>query len=283
MSSQSRASAAKKGASTPKKSALPALEVRDFRTELTAALAKKDSEGRAWSSATWGVYAFYDFDGEPIYVGQTKERLATRIRRHLTNQRSDAVAMRILDVFEVAAFEMWPIWDLQDFDGRTATPEAKVDARNRLDRAEYAAYLDAIEKSRFKVILNEKIPPLSENPELPLVSSGRLSLLTEEARNRQNHPDVRISRRAENLSRLAAVAYERGEVTDGLRRVIVVQAVRLAYLAAVRLAEVEGREQPDSSAISVQDLIGQVLYEPTDPGGARSSEEIEAAAPSAED
>ena len=25
----------------------------------------------------WGVYAFFDYDGEPIYVGQTNERLRT--------------------------------------------------------------------------------------------------------------------------------------------------------------------------------------------------------------
>jgi excinuclease UvrABC nuclease subunit len=45
----------------------------------------------------WGVYAFFDYDGEPIYIGQTKEQLRTRIRRHLTNQRTDAVAMSVLD------------------------------------------------------------------------------------------------------------------------------------------------------------------------------------------
>src|SRR5687768_13042579 len=48
----------------------------------------------------WGVYAFFDFDDEPIYVGQTNEQLRTRIRRHLTNQRTDAVAMSVLDPFE---------------------------------------------------------------------------------------------------------------------------------------------------------------------------------------
>ena len=31
----------------------------------------------------WGVYAFFDYDGEPIYVGQTNERLRTRIRRQI--------------------------------------------------------------------------------------------------------------------------------------------------------------------------------------------------------
>src|SRR5579862_9884642 len=62
----------------------------------------------------WGVYAFFDYDGEPIYVGQTNERLRTRIRRHLTNQRTDAVAMSVLDPFEVFEIEVWPLPQLQD-------------------------------------------------------------------------------------------------------------------------------------------------------------------------
>lgn len=48
-------------------------------------------DGRKIGDCQCGVYAFYDYDGEPIYVGQTKERLRQRIRRHLTNQRTDAL------------------------------------------------------------------------------------------------------------------------------------------------------------------------------------------------
>ncbi|MFE9301643.1 GIY-YIG nuclease family protein [Streptomyces sp. NPDC006856] len=87
--------------------------VRDFRSLLDQALEVTDAAGRKWSDAKWGCYAFYDYDGEPIYVGQTNEQLRTRVRRHLTNQRTDAVAMRILDVFEVAEMELWPLWELE--------------------------------------------------------------------------------------------------------------------------------------------------------------------------
>ena len=97
----------------PSRASLPADDVRRFRDRLSAFLNTPDDQGRKWADATWGVYAFYDYDGEPIYVGQTNERLRTRIRRHLTNQRTDAVAMRILDVFEVAQVEVFPLWDLQ--------------------------------------------------------------------------------------------------------------------------------------------------------------------------
>jgi hypothetical protein len=77
------------------------------------------ANGKKIGNAKWGVYAFYDYDGEPIYVGQTYESLRQRIGRHLTNQRTDAVAMNVLDPFEVAEVEVWPLWDLE---GRDWTP-----------------------------------------------------------------------------------------------------------------------------------------------------------------
>jgi hypothetical protein len=64
---------------------------------------------------------------------------------------------------------------------------------------------------------------------------------------------------------LAAVTRERGEVSEGLRRVLVVQAVRLAYLSAERLAFVEGHPIPDPAAIDVTALVGSVLHERSDP------------------
>jgi hypothetical protein len=243
----------------PAKSSLPSEDVRLFRARLRAFLEEKDDRGRKWSNAKWGVYAFYDYDGEPIYVGQTNEKLRTRIGRHLTNQRSDAVAMRILDVFEVAEAEMWPIWDME------GTSAKDKQARKLLDAYEYAAYLNAINASRFKAILNEKIPPISDPVDLP--KSLRWSLIDDDIREERNHPDIRIARRAETISRLAAVARERGEVSEGLRRVLVVQAVRLAYIAAERLAFAEGRPRPDASAIDIESLVGSVLYEFSDPTG----------------
>ena len=252
MSSHGKASLSST-ARAPKRKDLPADDVRDFRARLDEVLGEKDEHGRAWADSQWGVYAFYDYDGEPIYVGQTNELLRTRVRRHLTNQRTDAVAMRILDVFEVAELEIWPLWHLS---GRARND---LDAKGQLDAAEHTAYLEAIERSRFKAILNEKIPPVSDAVLMPL--SLRRSLINPKLREERGHPDIRIARRAETISRLAAVARERGEVSAGLRRVLVVQAVRLAYISAERLAFVEGRPNPDPRSINIEDLVGTVLYE----------------------
>ncbi|WP_367132940.1 GIY-YIG nuclease family protein [Saccharothrix sp. HUAS TT1] len=241
----------------PTRKSLPAKSVQEFRALLETALDTQDEQGRKWADAQWGCYAFYDYDGEPIYVGQTNERLRTRIRRHLSNQRTDAVAMRILDVFEVAEMELWPLWD---YEGISA---ANREAKQHLNRVEYTAYTQAIEDSRFKAILNEKIPPVSELGELP--PSKRFNLISDETREERGHPDVRIARRAETISRLAAVAHERGEVSSGLRRVLVIQAVRLAYLSATRLAEAEGRDEPKANVIYMEGLVGSVR-KPLDAG-----------------
>lgn len=138
-------------------------------------------------------------------------------------------------------------------------------AKLHLNAVEYSAYLQAIKDSRFRAILNEKIPPLSQQVTLP--PSLRTSVISDENRRLRGHADVRIARRAETIARLAAVAHERGEVTAGLRRVLVIQAIRLAYLSAARLAFTEGREPPDPQVIDTDALIGTVLADPDDPFG----------------
>src|SRR3984885_5847943 len=84
-------------------------EVAAIRLEIRRFLDQPDGRGGKIGNAKYGVYAFYDYDGEPIYVGQTEEMLRSRIARHLTNQRTDAVAMKVLDPFEVAEIEVWPL------------------------------------------------------------------------------------------------------------------------------------------------------------------------------
>jgi len=238
------------------KQTLPTPFVRGFRLLLKDAMKAVDPISGKRLGSCIGIYGLNDYDGEPIYVGQTWERFGTRIGRHLTGQRSDTVAYRILDPFEVAKLELWPTQDLLN----------DPDKKTKLDAIEYSAYRKAIDKSKYRAILNEKIPPPSDLVELP--ASHLFNLIPDDMREDREHPDVRIARRAETLARVAAVAHERGEVSPGLRRVIVVQAVRLADLAAARLAYAEGRKRPSPDAIDVHALVGSVLKEfaPDDEG-----------------
>lgn len=208
------------------------------------------------SATRWGVYAFYDFENEPIYVGQTNESLRVRIRRHLTNQRTDGVGMRVLDPYEIMSIEMWPLVGLD-----TDATLTVVEKRHHLNRLERTVYERAIEASRFGVILNEKIPPdvpLLGEDELP--QPFRFPVVPDDVLEERRHADNRIARRAETLGRLANVIRERGSVSTGLRRVVVVQAARLAWLGAVRLAEAEGRPAPDlDTTIDLRALVAGAL------------------------
>lgn len=236
----------------PTKKELPTAFVRGFRELLAAALATTDPASGKRLGSCIGVYAFYDYDGEPIYVGQTRESFGTRVGRHMTGQRTDTLAYRILDPFEVAEMELYPLEYLRD------DPDKKA----KVDAVEYSVYVHAIEQSKYKAILNEKIPPVSDP--IPLPPHQRFDLIPKGMREDREHPDVRIARRADTLSRVAAVAHERGEVSVGLRRVIVIQAVRLADLAAARLAYAEGRKRPDPKSIDVHALVGNVMAEFSD-------------------
>lgn len=184
--------------------------------------------GEPVGNCKFGVYLFYDYDGEPIYVGQTRESLRTRIRRHLTNQRTDAVAMRVLDPFEVAELEMWPFWSL-DYAGTQ-------DPAETLARAEFTVYSLALERSEFGVVLNEGEIRPKEKIDLP--RSVRAPLLTGKRRTAREHPDIRLARRARTIADLARIISER-RVKPGIRRTLLAQAQRLESLARKRLAEAE--------------------------------------------
>jgi hypothetical protein len=175
----------------------------------------------------WGVYSFYDYDNEPIYVGQTKESLRTRIRRHLTNQRTDAVAMNVLDPFEVYKIVVYPLPQLE---GRSASDS---EAKRILDALERKIYDQAIHNSKFNAILNEKEPPTPQ-VEVEVPTSFEGVIVSDEVKRIREHPDIRIARRTQTISRLAQVISER-KVQKGLRRVLHTQAKRLEWLAARRL------------------------------------------------
>ena len=209
---------------------VPPFETEDLRQNLVRFLDSPFSlpsgEMAKVGDFRWGVYAFFDYDGEPIYVGQTNERLRVRIRRHLTNQRTDAVAMSVLDPFEVLEIEVWPLPQFQEVNGRD--PQA----RQHLDALERRVTERAIAESEFKAILNEKDPPPGRlTVETPPSHRGRI--VSERVFDIRSHPDYRLARRALIISRLAQVISER-KVQGGLRRVLLTQAKRLQWLAARR-------------------------------------------------
>lgn len=84
-----------------------------------------------------GCYVLCDLDGVPIYVGQSTDGIRSRVNRHLTSARSDIIANRQVDVWEIAwvwaypvksRSEIGPLEDalFHEFHGKSALMNGKV-------------------------------------------------------------------------------------------------------------------------------------------------------------
>lgn len=221
--------------------------------ERTLPPADVDQSVRRVGAVKWGVYAFFDYDGEPIYVGQTRQSIGTRVRRHLTNQRTDAVAMSVLDPFEVRTIKAWPLRAYQDLkaSGPNRSSKQEIDAAiEHLNALERLVFERAIEESSYHAILNEKDPPPGGSAEWFEPEAGEL--VSARMLETRGHPDTRVARRSMTIARLAQVISERELKSGGLRRALLTQARRLEALARTRYevlggaATVEQRGENDT-------------------------------------
>jgi hypothetical protein len=210
-------------------------DVAAIRKEIGDFFNTKDEHGKKIGNYKYGVYAFYDYDGEPIYIGQTYEGLRSRISRHLTNQRTDAVAMNVLDPFEVAEIAIWPL-DVSEI--------SEGDRKSFLDRAEFTLFQKVIKESSFSAVLNEKVPLTL--PTIALPTGHRKRIIPDSIYPQRKHPDIRIARRANTIASLARVISER-KVTSGLRRTLLTQARRLERLAADRFKDLSQIKDDDDT------------------------------------
>lgn len=231
----------------------PPAEVAQIRAEIAAFFDQADDQGRRIGSARCAVYAFFDYDAEPIYVGQTVEALSGRVGRHLTGRRSDAVGKFVLDPFEVLEIEVWPLFEQQD--------SSIQDRKKVADRLEYAVYQKCLAESRFNAVLNEAAITPADPIDLP--QSYRGPIIPDELYEMRKHRDIRIARRARTIANLAGLISER-EIRGkglGLRKTLLVQAQRLQALAQERwdhfapMVEEEAASESDD-AFAADDAFG---------------------------
>lgn len=55
-----------------------------------------------------GCYVLHDPRGRPLYVGQSKDGILSRVRRHITSARSDPVASRAIDPSIISFVDVYP-------------------------------------------------------------------------------------------------------------------------------------------------------------------------------
>lgn len=218
----------------------PPSEVKKTRSKIKQFFDQESLDGIKIGSSTCAVYAFFDYDGEPIYVGQTVEQLRGRVGRHLTGRRSDAVGKFVLDPFEVMDISVWPMF-FPTLPTKGEREEQKKVRSALTNRMEYAVYQQCLAGSQFHAVLNEKVIAPADAIELPPSYRGRI--IPDELYEDRKHPDIRIARRAGTIASLARLISER-QVDKGLRSTLKVQAQRLDSLAQRRYADFSDEPDP---------------------------------------
>lgn len=128
-----------------------------------------------------GCYALCDLDEVAIYVGQSVDGIRSRVNRHLTSARSDIIANRQVDVWEIAFVWAFPV-------------------ENRAD-------IQPLEDALFHVfheqspLMNGKVPPLPASLEIP-EPSQRLQVMSDQEIEEKRDPALRLPRQAEHYSQI---------------------------------------------------------------------------------
>jgi len=128
-----------------------------------------------------GVYVLCDLDGVPIYVGQSVDGIRARVRRHLTSARSDIIANRQIDVWEIA----W-VW---------AYP---VDKASDIGPLEAALFYHLDKKSP---LMNGKQPVSAGRVAIPQPAQ-KVQVMRREEIQEKRDPALRLPRQAEHYSQL---------------------------------------------------------------------------------
>ncbi len=129
-----------------------------------------------------GCYVLCDLDQVPIYVGQSVDGIRARVNRHLTSARSDIIANRQVDVWEIA----W-VW---------AYP---VPNRAAIDPLENALFHQFHSKS---ALMNGKVPKqqtsMVEAPE----PFQKVQVMADAEILEKRDPALRLPRQAEHYSQI---------------------------------------------------------------------------------
>ncbi len=129
-----------------------------------------------------GCYVLCDLDQVPIYVGKSIDGIRTRVNRHLTSARSDIIANRQVDVWEIA----W-VW---------AYPVSR--------RADIAPLEDALFHAFHpkSALMNGKVPPKPPGrPRIPAPEQV-VQVMTDAEIQEKRDPALRLPRQAEHYTQI---------------------------------------------------------------------------------
>jgi len=152
----------------PKNHATAAFSVIRFRKEASRLI-----------PAAIGVYALCDLDDVPIYVGKSEDGIRARVNRHITSARSDVIANRMVDVWEVASVICWPV-----------------------ERRPHLVPLEAYLFHRFherSPLMNGTVPPLVRSLRFPVPEPTTVPLMDKEEILSRQRIELRLPRQAKQF------------------------------------------------------------------------------------
>ena len=129
-----------------------------------------------------GCYVLCDLDQVPIYVGQSVDGIRARVNRHLTSARSDIIANRQVDVWEIAWVWAYPV-------------------ENKMD-------IGAVEEALFhefhgrSALMNGKVPRTSPRATKVPQPLQRVRVMADAEISEKKDPALRLPRQAEHYSQI---------------------------------------------------------------------------------
>jgi hypothetical protein len=129
-----------------------------------------------------GCYVLCDLDGVPLYVGQSRKGIRGRVNRHLTSARSDIIANRQIDVWEIAYVWTYP-----------------VDELAQIGPLEDALFHSFHPKS---ALMNGRVPPAPPEP-IDIPEPAQIVQVMEDSEIvEKRDPALRLPRQAEHYSQI---------------------------------------------------------------------------------
>ncbi|OLP45283.1 GIY-YIG nuclease family protein [Rhizobium oryziradicis] len=131
-----------------------------------------------------GVYILADLDNVPLYVGQSKDGIRARVARHLTSARSDIIANRQIDVWEIAYVWAYPVTDRAEINALEAGLFHHFDPSSQL--------------------VNGALPPRTEPLERLPAPTQVVQVLSDEEILERKQPEQRLPRQANHYAQIVS-------------------------------------------------------------------------------
>jgi hypothetical protein len=129
-----------------------------------------------------GCYVLCDLDQAPIYVGQSVDGIRSRVNRHLTSARSDIIANRQIDVWEIAWVWAYPVKD-------------KAEIGVLEDELFHAFNAEC-------ALMNGKIPKRRATRTSPPDPTQKIQVMADAEIAEKKDPALRLPRQAEHYSQI---------------------------------------------------------------------------------